>query len=52
MAQICADQVSAGAAQGVPGARWLVEDVGYLRIIERDREWMQQAAEAIEHALA
>jgi hypothetical protein len=52
MAQACADQVSTAAADGVPSARWLVEDVGYLRIVERDIEWMGQSAAAIDAALA
>jgi DNA methylase/Phosphotransferase enzyme family len=51
MAQTCADQVSAAAADGVPSARWLVEDVGYLRIVDRDIDWMREAAAAIDDAL-
>lgn len=51
MARTCADQVSAAAAAGVPSARWLVEDVGYLRIVEWDVDWMQQSAAAIDAAL-
>jgi Ser/Thr protein kinase RdoA (MazF antagonist) len=52
MAQICADQVCAAAREGVPAARWLVEDVGFPRIVQRDIAWMQQAAAAIDGGLA
>lgn len=51
MAQTCADQISAAAAAGVPTARWLVEDVGYLYIVKRDIDWMEQSAVAIDAAL-
>jgi hypothetical protein len=51
MAQTCADQVSGAAADGVPSARWLVEEVGCLRIVERDVEWIRQSAAAIDAAL-
>jgi hypothetical protein len=51
MAQTCADQVSAAAAEGVPSARWLVEDVGYLRIVGWDVEWIRESAAALDTAL-
>jgi hypothetical protein len=52
MARNCADQVRAAAAEAVPAARWLVEEVGYLYIVQRDVDWMRQAEDDIEHALA
>jgi aminoglycoside phosphotransferase (APT) family kinase protein len=51
MAQAHADQVKTAAEEGVPSARWLVEEVGYLRIAERDFTWMRRMSDAINAAL-
>jgi len=51
MAETCADQVNAAAKAGVESARWLVEDVGYLRIVQRDIEWMRRLELAIDAAI-
>lgn len=51
MAQIQIDQISSAAEAGVPSARWLADDVGYLRIVEWDIEWMRQSETAIDNAL-
>ncbi len=52
MARTCADQVRAAAAEGVPTARWLVEDVGFLHIVQRDIAWMRQSVAAIDGVLS
>jgi hypothetical protein len=46
MRRICF-HISAAVA-GVPSAQWLVDEVGYLRIVGWDIEWMQQSAAAID----